>query len=124
MRPISGRPKVVLGTHGPLSWRRLSLSPEELRTHIHVIGKSGSGKSFWLANYYLSLLDAGAGVTLIDPHGDLAADILQLLIARGTYADPASYRRIIYLDLPEAAKRGLCLPLNILKQHGSPHAVS
>ena len=35
-------------------------------------GPTGCGKSRFLANLYLSLLDNGMAATLIDPHGDLA----------------------------------------------------
>ena len=43
---------------------------------MHVLGKTGSGKSYFLAGLFLAFFDAGMPVTLIDPHGDLAELVL------------------------------------------------
>src|SRR5688572_27658038 len=92
-----------LGTHGPPWWRRvLRLPLHQATTHAHVIGVSGSGKSRFLAGFYLSLLRRGLPATLIDPHGDLAKLVLSHLIASGTYRRPDAYERVIYLDIPAA----------------------
>ncbi len=40
--------------------------------HIHVIGKTGTGKSNVLETLFHQDMENGAGVALIDPHGDLA----------------------------------------------------
>ena len=64
------------------------------RQHVYVIGQTGSGKSTLLRNLILQDIEAGRGVALIDPHGDLAADILDNLPPWRTddvvYFDPAS----------------------------------
>src|SRR5689334_18811988 len=52
------------------------LSAEDRRQHMYVIGKTGTGKSTLLRNLILQDLYAGRGVGLIDPHGDLAHDVL------------------------------------------------
>ena len=67
-------PRLTLGTYGPLPILRLPLNirRSQANTHWHIIGTSGSGKSFFLAQLFLSLLKQGSPVTLIDPHGDLA----------------------------------------------------
>jgi DNA helicase HerA-like ATPase len=39
--------------------------------HIHVIGKTGTGKSTLLKTMALQDLERGNGFALIDPHGDL-----------------------------------------------------
>ena len=49
---------------------------EDTRRHIYVIGQSGTGKTTLLRNLLLQHIYAGHGVALIDPHGDLAADLL------------------------------------------------
>src|SRR3712207_6471359 len=67
---------------------------------------------------------AGMPATLIDPHGDLAEMVLSHLIQRGTYTDPASYDRLVYLDLPAAESTGRYLPLNYLTQPYSDHAMA
>lgn len=52
------------------------LTPELLRTHMHVLGSTGVGKSFFLEAVIKSLILQGYGVALIDPHGDLYHRIL------------------------------------------------
>ena len=46
------------------------------RQHIYVIGKTGSGKTTLLRNMILQHIAAGHGVGVIDPHGDLAEELL------------------------------------------------
>lgn len=46
------------------------------RGHMYLIGKTGTGKSTLLANMVISDIRDGRGVALIDPHGDLAEQIL------------------------------------------------
>ena len=46
------------------------------RQHIYVIGKTGSGKSTLLRNMIIQHIEQGHGIGLIDPHGDLAEEIL------------------------------------------------
>jgi hypothetical protein len=52
------------------------LSPRDRRHHLYAIGKSGTGKTTLLRNLILQDIAAGHGVGVIDPHGDLANDIL------------------------------------------------
>ena len=42
--------------------------------HIYVVGKTGTGKTTLLLNMIKSDIDAGKGVGVIDPHGDLVRD--------------------------------------------------
>jgi hypothetical protein len=49
---------------------------EDRRRHMYVIGKSGSGKSWLLANMARQDIANGEGVCIIDPHGDLVDDVL------------------------------------------------
>jgi predicted ABC-type transport system involved in lysophospholipase L1 biosynthesis ATPase subunit len=51
-------------------------SREERERHVYIVGKSGSGKSTVLFNLAMGDICAGEGVAVIDPHGDLAEDIL------------------------------------------------
>lgn len=46
------------------------------RQHVYVIGQTGTGKSTLLRNLIMQDIEAGRGVALIDPHGDLANEIL------------------------------------------------
>lgn len=46
------------------------------RQHLYTIGKTGTGKTTLLKNLILQDIAAGRGVGVIDPHGDLAEDLL------------------------------------------------
>jgi energy-coupling factor transporter ATP-binding protein EcfA2 len=54
-------------------------SREERERHVYIVGKSGSGKSTLLFNLAMADICAGDGVAVIDPHGDLAEDILDAI---------------------------------------------
>jgi hypothetical protein len=69
-------------------------SREERERHVWIVGKSGSGKSTFLFNLAMSDVVSGEGVTIIDPHGDLAEDILDA-IPRSRIND------VCYLDAGE-----------------------
>jgi DNA helicase HerA-like ATPase len=56
--------------------QRFGISAEDQRQHIYVIGKTGSGKTTLLRNLILQHIALGHGVGLIDPHGDLAEELL------------------------------------------------
>lgn len=75
--------------------------------HHYVIGKSGTGKSVFLA--YLARQDviAGEGVCVVDPHGDLVEDILM-------YVPKERVRDVIVFD-PSDVDRPMSL--NILEAH-------
>src|SRR5689334_898228 len=84
MRAAAREPKIPLGTYWTWFIRRtLHLPLNAARVHMHVLGKTGSGKSYFLASLFLSLFLAGQPVTLIDPHGDLAQLVLAHLVQRG-----------------------------------------
>ena len=46
------------------------------RQHIYIIGKTGSGKTTLLRNLIMQHIALGHGVGVIDPHGDLAEELL------------------------------------------------
>jgi hypothetical protein len=53
-----------------------SLSETDRRQHVYVVGKTGTGKTTLLRNLILQDICQGKGVGIIDPHGDLAQDLL------------------------------------------------
>src|SRR5713101_480700 len=57
----------------------LRISQKQAKASWHIIGTSGSGKSYMLAHLFLLLHRRGYAVTLIDPHGDLAKLVLSHL---------------------------------------------
>jgi type IV secretory pathway TraG/TraD family ATPase VirD4 len=54
----------------------LTLSQEDRRRHVYVIGQTGSGKTTFLKTCLLQDIHGGQGIALIDPHGDLAEEII------------------------------------------------
>ena len=52
------------------------ISDDDLRRHLFVIGKTGTGKSTFLSNVVRQQMESGKGCVLIDPHGQLANDVL------------------------------------------------
>src|ERR1041385_222415 len=63
------------------------------RHHLYVLGKTGSGKTTLLRNLILQDIMDGEGVGVIDPHGDLAEDLLNHIPSARTddlvYFNPA-----------------------------------
>ena len=55
------------------------IKPADRRRHVYVIGKTGMGKSTLLENMIFSDIEAGKGVGVIDPHGDLADAVLNFI---------------------------------------------
>lgn len=110
-------PKIVLGKYGHW-WHRkaLTLSGPSLRAHKHCIGVSGQGKSFLLASYLVQLREQGVAFSLIDPHGDLANQVLALLNDRGLRDE-----RLLYVHLGDPRR---ALPFNYLKQPYPDHDIA
>ena len=71
----------VLGDAQAGGRRPVALAVPDARYHLHVMGATGSGKSTLLTNLALSDIDAGRGVVVIDPKGDLITDLCDRLPA-------------------------------------------
>src|SRR5690606_8444369 len=91
----SGRDITYLGrTTFRLSDKRFGIRQTDRRSHMYLIGKTGTGKSSLLRTMLLQDAAGGLGCALLDPHGDLARDIVDALPAR-------SRSDFIYLDVPD-----------------------
>lgn len=68
---------------GITNWRneqkRFGIKDQDRLGHIYVIGKTGVGKSTLLLNMAISDIQRGKGLCIIDPHGDIAEDILNYI---------------------------------------------
>lgn len=74
---MNDQPQIILGErHGWGEPQRFGISKEDQRQHIYIIGKTGTGKTTLLRNIIVQHIAQGHGVGLIDPHGDLAEEIL------------------------------------------------
>ena len=62
--------------HGWGNPQPFGISAADQRQHIYIIGKTGSGKTTLLRNLILQHIALGHGVGLIDPHADLAEELL------------------------------------------------
>ena len=79
------------------------LSHDDRHHHLYTIGKSGTGKTTLLQNLILQDIEAGHGVAVIDPHGDLATNIIDCVprsrIEDVVYFNPADLEYPIGLNL-------------------------
>ncbi len=66
------------------------------RTHMYVIGKTGTGKSTLLETLMVQDIAQGRGFALLDPHGDLLEHVL--LRIPGVRAP-----EVVYFNVPDAA---------------------
>lgn len=101
-------PSAVVPTSGRLlgqglsdnDTRPIAMTTTDSLRHLHVVGPTGVGKSTMLAHLALQDIEAGLGVAVIDPKGDLTADLLARI--------PASRRDdVVVLDPADDAPVGL-----------------
>ena len=73
--------------------RVFGIRQADRRSHMYVVGKTGTGKSTLLKTMILQDVEAGRGLALFDPHGDLVAEVL---------AHVPEHRQsdVIHLDTP------------------------
>jgi Type IV secretion-system coupling protein DNA-binding domain len=73
--------------------KAFGIKQKDRRGHVYLIGKTGTGKSTLMANMMIADIKQGNGAALIDPHGDLAEEILEFIpeerMADVIYLDPA-----------------------------------
>jgi hypothetical protein len=90
----------ILGMrHGWGDDKPCALSPSDRRHHAYVIGKTGTGKTTLLKNLIIQDIEAGRGVGVIDPHGDLANELLDFIpgwrVNDVAYFDPADSEVVV-----------------------------
>jgi hypothetical protein len=89
---MNNEPNIIIGHR--LGWgdpRPFGIPAGDQRQHIYIIGKTGSGKTTLLHNLIMQHLTLGHGVGLIDPHGDLADNLLH-------YIPPARADHLCYFN--------------------------
>lgn len=75
--------------------RPFGIRIRDRRSHIAVIGKTGTGKSTLLASIVSQDIAAGRGCALLDPHGDLVRSVEAQL-------SPDARSRTVFLDATDA----------------------
>ena len=96
---------------GKSTYRGLSrdvfIERDDRRRHMYIIGKTGTGKTEFLKQMILQDIKNGEGVGVVDPHGDLIEDILQLVPPERAedviLFDPSDTARPMGLNMLEAA---------------------
>ena len=84
-----------------------SIEAHDLLRHAYILGQTGTGKSALLQRLATAHINEGAGVALIDPHGDLADVLLDSIPRRRT-------RDLIYFNPAGDTERPLSI--NLLDQ--------
>jgi len=97
---------VILGEnnyHGATT--AIGLSTAERERHVYILGGTGNGKSTVLEYAIVQDLEAGKGLAVIDPHGDLAQDLLRHIpkhrIKDVVYLNPIDITHPIGINLLE-----------------------
>jgi len=59
--------------------KKIVLSPDDRRRHVYFVGQTGVGKTTFLQNLALQDMLNGDGFAFIDPHGDVADELLSIV---------------------------------------------
>ena len=112
------RDHLVLGRTGKYRFfPKFRVSARVRNFHTYVVGLTGRGKSKFLQNCLVQDILAGRGCAIIDPHGDLAKDVLRSLVSMGYFADKATLDRVMYVA---PRRRDHVIPFNVLARP-DPH---
>jgi len=86
----------------------IGLTDEDRSRHLYMIGQTGSGKSTVMFQMATGDIQKGRGLVLIDPHGDLAEDLLATVpdsrINDVIYFNPFDIKHPIGINLLELSK--------------------
>lgn len=81
------------------------IKEKDRQGHMYIIGKTGTGKSTLMKNMIISDIRRGNGLALVDPHGDLAEEILNHVpegrIGDVIYFNPVDMERPYAINLLE-----------------------
>jgi hypothetical protein len=123
--PQTGR---VVGTSTwPGTERPVAISVGDSLMHLLVVGPTGTGKSTLLLNLVIQDIQAGRGVVLLDPSGDLASDVLDRVpehrLGDVIHLDVSDEQRPVGLNLlaasPDDAELRADQVLAIIKQRAT-----
>ena len=80
--PPDNLPKdgVIIGTNDFRGDRQLiKILDNDRRRHFYIIGQTGTGKSYLMLNLAKQDMEAGRGLCVIDPHGELVDKVLSVV---------------------------------------------
>lgn len=76
----SSEPKLLIGKNYASGFEQdVYLSEDTRRQHTYIVGQTGTGKSTLMKTMIVSDMKAGNGMTVIDPHGELYNDLLEMI---------------------------------------------
>ena len=104
-------------TNGRSPHRTFGIKQADRLFHTYAIGKTGTGKTTLLETLALQDMVRGRGVTVIDPHGDLA----ERLVAQ---VPPCRENDLIYLNAPDITQPYGYNPLRRVQADKIPLAAS
>ncbi|MFA5126488.1 MAG: type IV secretion system DNA-binding domain-containing protein [Patescibacteria group bacterium] len=58
---------------------KFGIKTDDRRRHMYIIGKTGMGKSTLLENMIIQDIQAGKGVCVVDPHGELVEKVIDFI---------------------------------------------
>lgn len=86
--------------------KEIFIQEKDRQRHMYIIGKTGTGKSEFLKDMIMQDVRAGKGIAVIDPHGELVEDIMQLIPPERAeeviYFNPSDTDRPMGLNIMEA----------------------
>ena len=101
---------VTLGTTTAARTQQIfGISQPDRRSHVYVIGKTGTGKSTLIGNMVSQDLQHGRGFCLVDPHGDLVECM---------YDAVPEHRRsdVLYFNVPDRTQPYGYNPLRFVRE--------
>ncbi|HKL16854.1 MAG TPA: type IV secretion system DNA-binding domain-containing protein [Patescibacteria group bacterium] len=73
--------------------KKFGIRTDDRRRHMYLVGKTGTGKTTTIENMIYQDIQAGKGVAVVDPHGDLAEKMINCIpserINETLYFNPA-----------------------------------
>jgi len=91
---VLGKPKTArihIGT-STVNKRKIWVDDDQRNIHMHVLGRSGQGKTYLLESMIRSDIDNRRGLCLIDPHGDLYKRVLDYCVLKRLH------KKVILID--------------------------
>ncbi|MEP7166903.1 MAG: type IV secretion system DNA-binding domain-containing protein [Candidatus Woesebacteria bacterium] len=86
--------------------KEIFIEEKDRQRHMYIVGKTGTGKSEFLKDMILQDIRAGKGMAVLDPHGELVEDIMQLIPPERAeeviYFNPSDTERPMGLNIMEA----------------------
>jgi hypothetical protein len=113
----NNRLTVIARTNWRNSRRPFGIRRADRRSHMYVIGKTGTGKSTLFETMIRQDIQNGEGLALLDPHGDLVERVL-------AWIPEERKKDVIYFDVPDASHPLGFNPLEGVPRPSRPLAAS